>query len=181
MHAMGSRIRCRAGSRGLRHPPELPGNLPAAVAGQAAARHQLWTSTAARAGRAARAYAVNALATFGAAVSRTSPLDTLQPPGDTGDWDEQRLAPPAETGLHVIDAEAHRLHTAAVGALLPRRGPPPRQRRPRHRYAIEPAARPDPPGHALCALADFLRRQVGGGELLRRLHPIEPAPDLGSR
>ena len=82
-------------------PPDLPGILPAAVAEQAAARHQLWTGTArqraelaaahaedtgARAAQAARAYAVAALAAFRAAALRTDPLDVLQPPVETGDW-----------------------------------------------------------------------------------------------
>jgi hypothetical protein len=145
--------------------PEVPATLPAAVAGQAAARHRLWTGTAglradlaaahagdleARAERAARAYAVAALAAFRAAAARISPLDVLEPPGEAGDWDGQRLAPPAETGIHAIDAEARELHATAIGA---------------------PPAKPGMPGSGHAALADFLRGHTDDGVLLRRLHP----------
>jgi len=41
------------------------------------------------------------------------PLDVLQPPGEADAWDEQRLAPPAETGIYAVDAEARKLHAAA--------------------------------------------------------------------
>ncbi len=163
-------------------PPELPDILPAAVAAQAAARHQMWTGTArqraelaathaddidARAAQAARAYAVAALAAFRAAALRTDPLDVLQPPGDADDWDEPRLAPPAETGVFAIDAEARKLHAAAAGAPLPRRGPAPKRR---SRYARLAAAKPELPGSRYAALADFLRGHTDGGALMRRLH-----------
>ena len=36
--------------------------------------------------------------------------------------------PPTETGIHAIDAEARKLHVAAVGARFARRGPAPRRR-----------------------------------------------------
>ena len=167
-------------------PPEVPGILPAAVAEQAAARHQMWTGTArqraelaaahaedveARAVRASRAYAVAALAAVRAAALRSNPLDMLQPPGDTDDWDEQRLAPPAETGIFAIDAEARKLHAAAVGAPLPRRGPAPKGR---SRSARLAAAKPELPGSQYAALADFLRGHTSGGALIRRLYPTEP-------
>jgi len=162
---------------------ELPDVLPAAVAEQAAARHQLWRDTArqraelaaahaedlhAQAAHAARAYAATALAAFRAAVLRSDPLDVLQPPGDADAWDEQRLAPPPETGIHAIDAEARKLHAAAVGAPLPRRGPAPKRRR---RYSSPAAPSPEPPGSQLATLADFLRGHTHGGALMRRLHP----------
>lgn len=176
-------------------PPELPGALPAAAAEQARTRHELWTATAwqraelaaahsedlhARTAQAARAYAVAALAAFRAAALHTSPLEALQPPDDASDWDEQRLAPPAETGIHVIDAQARKLHAAAVGAPLPRRGPAPRQRH--RRYVTTTPAIPEPPGAELAALAEFLRGHTSGGALLRRLHPaaLPPARHEGS-
>lgn len=171
-------------------PPELPGILPAAVAEQARARHEMWTGTArqraelaaahagdagVRADRAARDYAVAALAAFRAAALGVSPLEVLQPPGDTGDdWDEQRLAPPQETGIHAIDAEARKLHADAVGAPLRRRGPAPSRRR--SRYTTVAAAKPEPPGSKLAALADCLRLNTAGGALMRRLHPEAGAP-----
>lgn len=168
--------------------PDLPDVLPSEVAGQARARHEAWTATArqraglaaghaddlaARAGHAARAYAVAALAAFRAATVGTGPLDVIQPPGGADDWDEPRLAPPAETGINVIDAEARKLHADAVGAPVPRRGPAPRKRRPA-------APAPPPPGAKLAALAECLRKHTDGGALSRRLHPDawqqEPTP-----
>jgi hypothetical protein len=166
--------------------PELPDVLPAEVAAQAEARHETWTATArqradlaaehaddlaARAGHAARAYAAAALAAFRAAALRTSPLDVVQPPGDADDWDEPRLAPPAETGIHVIDAEARKLHADAVGTPVPRRGPAPRKRGPRLAPYGESALLPESPGVKLAALAEFLRSHTDGGALSRRLHP----------
>jgi hypothetical protein len=38
-----------------------------------------------------------------------NPLATLKPPAEAGDWDEQRLALPPETGIHAIDAEIRKL------------------------------------------------------------------------
>lgn len=164
-------------------PPEPAQILPAEVIEQAAARHQLWQDTAQqraelaathagdlnqRGSRAARAYAAAALAIFHAAVARTDPLDGLQPPGDDDAWDEQRLAPPSETGIHAIDAEAKKLHATAVGAPIRRRGPAPKHRN--RRLAPGPK-RPPLPGSDLAALADFLRSHAHGGALLRRLHP----------
>jgi hypothetical protein len=181
-----ARDACQAAEReACAAPPELPGILPAAVAEQARERHRLWTGTArqradlaaahaeelhARAARAARAYAAVALAAFRAATLHAEPLEVLQPPGDTGDWDEPRLAPPAETGVHAIDAEARKLHAAAVGAPLPRRGPTPKRR---SRYVLPAATGPEPPGSKLATLADFLRGHTSNGALLRRLHPTE--------
>lgn len=157
--------------------------LPAVVVEQAAARSRLWEETARaraelagehagdlrdRTARAARVYAVAALAAWDAAVSRADPLGQLQGPGEGDGWDEQRLAPPRETGVHAIDAEAGKLHAAAVGAPLRRRGPAPKHRR-IHR-APRVAARPEPPGGDLAALAEFLRGHLKGGALVRRLH-----------
>lgn len=169
--------------------PELPGILPAAVVEQAAARHQLWTGTAsqradlaaahaedvgARAARAARAYAASAMAAFAAAALRSDPLDVLEPPAEADDWDEQRLPPPPETGIHAIDAEAKKLHAEAVGAPMRRRGPAPRRR---SRYAALAASKPEFPGSKLAALAEFLRGHTTGGALVRRLHP--PSRQIG--
>jgi hypothetical protein len=162
-------------------PAEVPEGLPA-VAEQAAMRHQLWHDTARQraelaaahaedlrtwAQQAARAYAVAALAAFRAAALRSDPLDVLQPPGEADAWDEQRLAPPAETGIYAIDAEARKLHAAAVGAPLARRGPAPKRR---SRYASLAAPSPELPGSRLAALADFLHGHADGGALMRRLH-----------
>jgi hypothetical protein len=73
------------------------GRVPPAAAELAAARHELWTQTAARraelaagqadelarlAEQAARRYAVAALAVFNAAVDGASRLEGLEPPGD---------------------------------------------------------------------------------------------------
>jgi hypothetical protein len=161
----------------------VPEGLPAAVAEQSAERHQLWQDTArqraglasshagdlgGRCARAARAWAVAALAAYAAAVAGASPLGQLQPPADSaGDWDEPRLAPPAETGIHAIDAEARKLHAAAAGTPLRRRGPAPRRRG----RATSPASRPEHPGRELAALAAFLHGHAAGGALMRRLHP----------
>lgn len=162
--------------------PELPDVLPAEVADQARERYEAWTATArqrselaaahtadlaSRAERAARGYAVAALAAFRAAALRTDPLEVIQPPGDADDWDEPRLAPPAETGIHVIDAEAKKLHADAAGAPLPRRGPAPRQRR--RRYAL-----PAPPAGASRQQA---RRPRGmPARAHRRRRPLTPPP-----
>jgi hypothetical protein len=162
--------------------PDTEG-LPAAVAEQVAERHQLWQDTArqraglagshaedlaGRCSRAARAWAVAALAAYAAAVAGPSPLGQLEPPADgAGDWDEQRLVTPAETGVHAIDAEARKLHAAAAGTPLRRRGPAPKRR------ASVPSlpVRPEFPGAELAALAGYLHGQVAGGVLVRRLHP----------
>jgi hypothetical protein len=68
--------------------------------------------------RAARAYATATLSAFAAAVAGTNPLAALQPP-DHGDGasDEPWLAPPAESGIYAIDAEARKLHAAAAAPL----------------------------------------------------------------
>lgn len=157
--------------------PEPDPLLPVEVAEQLAARFQLWHNTARQRAElaaahaedigaatiaAARAYAAVALDAFRAAVTRTDPLDRLREPENTDGWDEQRLAPPEETGIHAIDAEAKKLHAAAVGRPLRRRGPAPTPR----------PASVTFPGHDLAALADFLRRHTSGGTLSRRLHPL---------
>ena len=156
--------------------------LPAAAAGLASERHELWTKTAVRraalaAGQAgvlarlaeqAARYAVAALAVFNAAVAGADPLEGLAPPGDPDDWDEPRLAPPAETGVHGIDDHARKLHAAAAGTPVKRRGPAPKRR---SRHALRQEAKPEPPGEKLVALAECLRLNIDGGALLRRLHP----------
>ncbi|MBL1079730.1 hypothetical protein JK358_35550 [Nocardia sp. 2] len=158
--------------------------LPADVAAQAAARHQLWRDTArqraeiadaharhlsTRAERVARAYAVAALAAHRAAVTRANPLDQLTEPEHTDEWDEQRLTPPLETGIHAIDSEADKLFAAAIGRPRRRRGPAPTPRRPR---LITATSTPTPPpGSELAALARFLHEHTRDGVLLRRLHP----------
>jgi hypothetical protein len=166
--------------------PDLPAILPADVAGWARERHETWTATArqraglaaahagdiaGRAERAARGYAVAALAAFRAAAADTDPLDVVQPPGDGDAWDEPRLAPPAETGIHVIDDETRKLHADAVGTPVPRRGPAPRKRGPRLAPYGESAPLPESPGAKLAALAECLRGHTAGGALSRRLHP----------
>jgi hypothetical protein len=155
--------------------------LPAATAQMAAQRHDLWTQTAAQraelaagqadelvrlAEQAARRYAAAALAVFNAAVAGASPLEVLEPPGDDDGWDEPRLVLPAQTGVHAIDDRTRKLHAAAAGTPVKRRGPAPKRRyTPRH----EP--RPEVPGEKLAALAECLRLNTDGGALLRRLHP----------
>ncbi|MEW2402173.1 hypothetical protein [Streptomyces sp. NPDC046862] len=166
--------------------PKMPGALPAAVVAQAEARHKLWCETAqqradlaarhaedlrTRAEHAARAYAVAALAAFGAAVIQGNPLDSMAPPTPEPDtWDEPALSAPTATGINAIDAEATKLHAAAVGRPVKRRGPAPtrRTRRGNVRVTEKP---PTEPGAALYALAEHLREHVQGGALLRRLHP----------
>jgi hypothetical protein len=155
--------------------------LPPAAAKLAVARRELWTQTAGRRAelaaeqadelarmteRAARRYAVAALAVFGAAVAGASPLEGLEPPGDEDDWDEPRLVPPAQTGVHAIDDQARRLHADAAGTPVKRRGPAPRRR-----YAPRHEARPEAPGDKLVALAECLRLNTDGGGLLLRMHP----------
>src|ERR1700677_388851 len=172
------------------------GALPVVVAQMAAARHQLWCGTAQQraalaaaqaaelhtlATRAARTYAVAALAVFRAAVTRTDPLAGLGEPRDDDTWDEPRLEPPAVTGIHAIDEPARRLHSAAVGVPVPRRGPAPKRRR-----SSRPVTAPERPGQQLALLAGFLKEHTDGGALLRRLHPdcgetkgcLEPAEML---
>lgn len=159
-------------------PPDPDSALPAAVVDQVAALHQLWRDTAQqraqaaaehttdlqhRAARAAHVYAAAALTAFHAAVTRANPLTGLQPPDEDDAWDEPRLAPPAETGIHAIDDQVKKLHGAAVGAPVRRRGPAPKHR------AQQPA-QPPAPGTQLAALADYLSDHTRDGALLRRLH-----------
>lgn len=165
-------------------PPKLPEGLPGTVVEQAVARHRLWQDTARQraelaathtteldvlAERAARAYLAAALAAFRAVVAGTDPLPHIDAPAPhANDWDEPRLPPPAETGIHVIDAEAKKLYATAIGKPLRRRGPAPKRRR---RFAVNISAELAPPGGAPAALADFLTGHVTDGALLRRLHP----------
>lgn len=162
-------------------PQAAADGLPAVVTEQVTARYQLWRDTArqraklaaehasdvrGRAERTARAYAAAALGVFHAAVTRANPLVDLEAPGDDDTWDEPRLTLPSETGIHAIDADVKRLHAAAVGAPLKRRGPAPKRRTARSRQP----ERPPRPGADLAALADYLRGHTHGGALLRRLH-----------
>ena len=163
--------------------PPAPDILPAAVIQQQAARHQLWRDTArqradltaaetedlrSRAERAARAFAVAALAAFGAAVLQQDPLQVLQSPAQTDDWDEQPLQLPPETGIHALDSEVKKRHATVVGVPPRRRGPAPTPRRSR---LATPSPKPEEPGRVLAELAEYLRGQVAGGALIRRLHP----------
>lgn len=163
-------------------PPAPTAVLPAAVIEQAAAVHQLWQETARqraklanehvadvreRAERVARAYAAAALGVFHAAVTQADPLAGLQPPNDADAWDEPPLSLRGETGIHAIDAAVKKLHAAAVGAPLKRRGPAPKRRR---TALTRQPEQPPRPGADLAALADYLRDHTHGGTLLRRLH-----------
>jgi hypothetical protein len=166
--------------------PKVPDTLPDAVVALVEDRHKLWCDTAqqranlaaehaedlsARAEHAARAYAIAALAAFSAAVAQANPLEGMAPPDPDPDaWDEPPLSAPVETGINAIDAEAKKLHAAASGRPLKRRGPAPtrRTRRGNVRVTEKPPAEP---GAALYALAEHLREHVQGGALVRRLHP----------
>lgn len=164
--------------------PEPAPLLPDAVTAMAAARHQLWQQTARqradlaaahaddlnqRVVRAARAYAIVALTAFNAAVAGAPDLLTdLIAPGESDDWDEQRVTPPAQTGIHVIDDEAKKLHAAAVGTPRKRRGPAPKHRK---YFGERASGKASAAGSALVALADFLHEHMRDGALLRRLHP----------
>jgi len=170
-------------------PPELPASAPAAVAAQAKTRHELWTETArqrtnlaaahaealhTRTVHAARTYAVAALAAYRAAITQTNPLESLAPPDPEPDtWDEPPLPAPAETGINALDSEAAKLHAAAVGRPVKRRGPAPtrRTRGTRGRNVRVVDKPPTEPGAALHALAEHLHGHVAGGALMRRLHP----------
>ncbi|MER7761515.1 hypothetical protein [Streptomyces sp. NPDC097619] len=164
--------------------PEPPAGLPTELAEQIEARHRLWVGTARERAEeaaahvaeladhtehAARAFAAAALTAHRAAVRRTDPLERLTGPSPVGDtWDEPPLDPPAPTGIHVIDAEAAKLHAAAVGRPYRRRGPAPKQ--PRRRGTTRHTA-PPPPGSDCAALGRFLSEHLAGGTLTRRLHP----------
>ncbi|WP_433574151.1 hypothetical protein [Nocardia brasiliensis] len=166
----------------LAEPVEPDPLLPAELTEHALVRHQLWTDTArqradlatahahefsARAEKAAHAYAAAALAAHDAAVTGANPLEHLREPDQTDDWDEPRLVPPAETGIHALDAEAKKLYAAAVGKPLRRKGPPPKPRPQRFSAApVEPVL----PGRDIAALADLLHGHTAGGALTRRLH-----------
>jgi len=170
-------------------PPETPDNLPATVAAQVKTRHELWTETArqratlagqhaedlhTRTEHAARAYAITALTAYRAAITQGSPLEHMAPPEPEPDtWDEPPLPAPAETGINAIDSQAAKLHAAAVGRPVKRRGPAPTRRtrgtRGRNVRVLETPS--TEPGAALYALAEHLRDHVTGGALVRRLHP----------
>lgn len=162
--------------------PAQSAALPAAVREQETARYRIRKDTAERlaalaaehaddlqlrTSHAGRAYALAALLAFNAAVTGGNPLEGVQPPGEGDDWDEERLVPPREAGIHAIDAEARKLHAAAVGAPLKRRGPAPKHRI-RGRRAASVQKAPEP-GADLARLADFLCGHTQGGALLRRL------------
>jgi hypothetical protein len=164
--------------------------LPGAVIAQVEARRELWRETArqradmaavhladldSRMMRAARGYAVAALAAFTAAVTQADPLDVLEEPGSGDSWDEPRMPPPPATGIHAIDDQAGKLHAAAVGQPVPRRGPAPKTRRRRAPlFPGGPAELPAEPGTKLAALGSFLQGQTAGGALVRRLHTETP-------
>lgn len=168
--------------------PKTPATLPGAAVALAEVRHKLWCETAqqraalaaehtedlrTRAEHAARCYAVTALTAYSAAVAKANPVDGMAPPAPEPDtWDEPPLPAPAETGINAIDAEATKLHAAAVGKPLKRRGPAPtrRTRRGNVRLVEKPAS---DPGAALYALAEHLREHVADGALVRRLHPAD--------
>lgn len=161
--------------------------LPPAAADQITARHRLWQTTARqrvdlaaehaadleqRATRAARSYAAAALTAFQAAVAASDPLINLHEPAAQDDgWDEPRLPLPDDTGIHVIDQQVRKLHAAAVGRPLRRRGPAPKYR---GIYARRTTRR-TVPGNALAALAVYLRRHTEDGLLWRRLHATAAA------
>jgi hypothetical protein len=166
--------------------PTTPDILPAAVVAQVEARHKLWCETAqqravlaaehtedlrARSEHAARAYALTALAAHAAAVAQTNPVDGMEPSApESDDWDEPPLPKPAETGINAIDANATKLHAAAVGRPLKRRGPAPTRRTRRGNVRVTETP-PAEPGAALYALADYLHGHLRDGALVRRLHP----------
>ncbi|MFI5736102.1 hypothetical protein ACIA49_38670 [Kribbella sp. NPDC051587] len=170
-------------------------DLPAPAARLAARRRKLWHDTARRradlaadhrnqlaalATHAAHAYAVTAIAAHRAAVAQTDPVDGLVEPGSSDDGDEQRLAPPAETGIPALDSAAKKLHAAAMGTPVQRRGPRPTTgptpvRRRRRTAAAPPTTDPEP-GRESAALADYLTQHLAGGALLRRLHPERSRP-----
>ncbi|MEU7802611.1 hypothetical protein AB0B10_25465 [Micromonospora arborensis] len=162
--------------------PKPFNGLPTVAADQIAARHRLWQDTARqrvqlatehtadleqRAVRAARSYAVAALAAFQAAVAGSDPLAGLHEPNAEDDgWDEPRLVLPAETGILAIDAQVKKLHAAAVGRPLRRRGPAPK-----FRGVYARRSKPLPkPGSKLVALAAYLCDHTYDGALRRRLH-----------
>ena len=166
--------------------PKTPDILPALVVTQVDARHKLWCETAqqrallaaehtedlrTRAEHAARAYALTTLAAHAAAVAGTDPLDGLEPPAPEPDaWDEPPLPKPVESGINAIDASAAKLHAAAVGRPLKRRGPAPTRRTRRGNVRVTETP-PTEPGAALYALADYLHSHIQDGALVRRLHP----------
>ncbi|MFI1189338.1 hypothetical protein [Streptomyces californicus] len=155
-------------------------SLPAEAARMLAERDELWQATARqRAERAAadtvrleellheaaRQWAAAALRGFNAVVAAEDPLAVL-PAGDgEEEWSEPRLVPPSQTGVHALDAEAGRLYAAAVGTPRKPRGPVPKKR---GRRVQAPAPKP---GAACAELALWLRRELDGGSLVRRLHP----------
>jgi hypothetical protein len=181
--AAARELHLAAESEATAEPPASSAVLPAAVTEQATAVHELWQETgrqraelahayvtdlATRAERAARVYAAAALGVYHAAISNADPLVGLQPPSDADAWDEPPLTLRGETGIHAIDATVKKLHAAAVGAPLKRRGPAPKRR-----GTVLSRRRPEQPprpGAALAALADYLREHTDGGTLLRRLH-----------
>lgn len=181
-----SKARQAAEDEAAASPPKTPAAMPAAVVAQAEAWHKLWSDTArqratlaaehaeylrARAEYTARCYTAATLTAYRAAVTHADPLDGLTSPApDIEDWDEPPLLVPPETGIHAIDAEAKKLHAAAVGQPLKRRGPAPTRRTRRGNVRVTDTP-PAEPGAALYALAEYLHEHVQGGALIRRLHP----------
>ncbi|MGW8703298.1 hypothetical protein ACWGOK_41405 [Streptomyces eurythermus] len=167
--------------------PKATTGLPATAVALSEQRHGLWCDTARqratlaaehaddlriRAEHAARSFTAAALTAYRAAVAQSNPLDGLKPLSpNLEEWDEPPLLAPPETGIHAIDAKAAKLHAAAVGRPLKRRGPAPtrRTRRGNVRIVDRPPAEP---GAALYALAEYLYGQVQDGALVRRLHPM---------
>ena len=168
-------------------PPKMPAGLPGDIVAKVEDRHRLWCQTAAqraavaaeqaarlagRAEHAARSYALAAVAAYRAAVTATDPrtvMDAPVPePGDT--WDEAPLTLPPETGITAIDSETKKLHSAAVGRPVKRRGPAPTRRTRRGNVRVTETP-PAEPGSVLYALANYLHEHVRDGALVRRLHP----------
>lgn len=169
-----------AESEAATEPPTPVDVLPAVVAEQITARHQVWRDTAVqraalagehatqlygRAERAARAYAAAALRLFHAAVTGTDPVAGVPGPG-----------PGRHVGRTAAGAgrrDRHLRHRRrGENAIRPCRGRPgeaPRGGTETPRYHPDPRVRT--PGAALAELADFLLDETAGGALLRRLHP----------
>ncbi|MFJ9378957.1 hypothetical protein [Streptomyces sp. NPDC101455] len=179
-----------AGRRAAAEPPEARKGEEPELAELRAERHALAITAATReanlaeqhkerledaARTAAWTYVRMAVAAFTAAVDGTD----LQAAIDTAINDlVEELPDPTPTGLRGIDSAAVKHHAAAIGKPLPRKGPPPRPRRPRSRYSQqkeEITPPPDPFGE-LVTYAAFLVGHVSGGELQRTLHAEAFAP-----
>ncbi|MCM2390971.1 hypothetical protein [Streptomyces albipurpureus] len=119
---------------------------------------------------AAWTYASLAGAAFAAAVDRTPPQDALSQA--TQECSEMPVLP--VTALDYIDTAVAALRAAVTGEPPPGQGP-------RKLPACEPRAAVDtskPPGGEMVAYAGFLRRQIAGGTLQRKLHAESlPSPN----